>query len=44
MIKRFFQMLREWKRGPVKQTALPPHISDDDTLGFSSNGFGAIGE
>jgi hypothetical protein len=42
MFKRFFRMLCEWKRGPVKQN--PPLVSDDDTLGFSSGGFGAIGE
>jgi hypothetical protein len=42
MIKRFFQMLREWMRGPVKQK--PSLVSDDDTLGFSNCGFGAIGE
>jgi hypothetical protein len=40
MIRRFFQMLRDWKRGPVKQ----PPIHNSDTLGFSNCGFGAIGE
>jgi hypothetical protein len=40
MIRRVFQMLRDWKRGPVKQS----QVSESDTLGFSNCGFGAIGE
>jgi hypothetical protein len=36
MIKRFFKMLREWMRGPVKQPAAPRQVEIPTALqGFS---------
>jgi hypothetical protein len=43
MIKQVFRMLREWMRGPVKQTA--PAASTDEEMGRQSGiGVGSIGE
>ena len=42
MIKRFFQMLRECMRGPVKQTA-PAAAAEVGGIGIESIGISSIG-